>query len=100
MHKYVQRGLLAVVASGGFVLLGQAVASADTAPTQPAGLDGVVNSVSTMLGGSHQAAGGSATTGAASATGNTTSGATAGNGGNSGNGGAATSTNTATSGNS
>src|ERR1700753_3139824 len=92
MRKMIQRGLLAAVASGGMILLGNMAAHADTAPAQPLNLGGLTNSVSSLLGGSHGSA--------AVAGGNTTSGSVAGNGGNSGNGGGASSSNSATSGNS
>ncbi|MFI7674149.1 hypothetical protein [Actinophytocola sp. NPDC049390] len=53
MHKYVRRGLTIAMMSGGFVLLGSAVASADT-NSGPLDLGNVVNSVgSDLLGGNH-----------------------------------------------
>ncbi|ALG08192.1 hypothetical protein [Kibdelosporangium phytohabitans] len=74
MHRYVRRGIVAAVMSGGFVLLGNAVASADTGSDGPLGLGGTLN---TVLGSSH-----------------------AGNGGDSGNGGSTSSSNKAVTGNS
>ncbi len=46
MHKYVRRGLTAAVLSGGLVLLGTAVVSAETGNSNPlGGLGDIVHSV-------------------------------------------------------
>ncbi|WIX82788.1 hypothetical protein QRX50_19420 [Amycolatopsis carbonis] len=85
MRKYVRRGLTAAFISGGFVLLGTAVASADTNPLGGLGdgLHSVVAGVTSV--GSHGGTGGNSGDAGNASSGNT---AVSGNSGDSGSSGA------------
>ena len=105
MRTYLRRGIAIGMMSGGLILLGNAVASADTG-SGPQGLGDTVSSVSSKsygdgpYGDHHNGGDVENETGDAEAEGDTEADADGGSGGDSGDGGDATSTNTAVSGDS